>query len=196
MMRIKVRDEIIEIPKYVIDKIPLIQTLDETKSEEMIELEEISPSFLKHVIHHVNNQQKPLNLKKRLDDEFEKDVIKKFLGYLGMNQLINAFYQPPEFIEDRRVVHSIHSDAGSYVVLLLQNEYMKINLDKVNKYICDISRDLIAETSSSFICEKRDHYGDFKKSVSKNDLVIDIHGIYMYAEKYIDSFIKGKKIYR
>jgi len=98
MMRLKVRDEIVNVPEYVIDKIPLIQALKETESDQIIELKEISPSFLKHIIQFVNNQQKPIYLKNILDDEFEEQVIKEFLGYLGMDQLIIEFYKPPQRI--------------------------------------------------------------------------------------------------
>jgi hypothetical protein len=93
MMRLKVRDEIVIVPEYVIDKIPLIQALKETESDQIIELKEISPRFLKHIIQFVNNQQKSKYLKKILDDEYEEQVIKEFLGYLGMDQLITEFYK-------------------------------------------------------------------------------------------------------
>src|SRR5579863_9163577 len=94
MIKLNVRGDLIEIPSYAIADIPFIKVLAETKSEDIIEIDAISPKFLKHIIEYIKTQQRPSSLKTILSKEFEEQTIKENLKYLAMDKLLNSFYDP------------------------------------------------------------------------------------------------------
>jgi hypothetical protein len=54
----------------------------------------MSPRFLQLIVDHCKNDQKTSYLKTVLSNEFDDDVIKIYLKYLGMNIVYDEMYKP------------------------------------------------------------------------------------------------------
>ena len=94
-IQLSCRDEIIDVPMYCIKKIPLLESIEESKSNEIVTLDSMSPRFLRLIVDYCKNDQKSAYLKKVLTDEFDDDIIKIYLKYLGMNIVFDELYPPP-----------------------------------------------------------------------------------------------------
>lgn len=93
-IKLNCRGDIIDVPKYCIKKIPLLDAIEESKFKETVTLDLISPRFLQLIVDYTKNDQKTEHLRKILTDEFDDDVIKIYLKYLGMNIVFDELYKP------------------------------------------------------------------------------------------------------
>lgn len=190
-MELKVRDIIIKIPNFVIDKIPLIESLNETKSDQMIELTEISPRFLKHIIEYFNNDQKPLFLKSKLNEEFEEFAIKKYLKYLGLDVLLNRLYKSHK-IDDKIIIYSIYSFRSKefhkvYECVLNDGSVIKAKDIVDNNILIRIQDEKIKLVNKlSIDVFYWDEWNDIGRSamISKENVLEDVDGYYMSPSIY------------
>jgi len=118
-MIITVRGEVIEVTNYVANKIPYLQALNDTigDTKECIAINSIvSPRFLKIVIEYFTNDQLSDDLKKILREEFEEDVIKCNLLYLGLNDIYDLFYvfKPNRYFKGKLVIDDIVTAIDHY----------------------------------------------------------------------------------
>jgi hypothetical protein len=109
-LKLNVRGDLIEIPSYAILHIPFIKILSETKSDDIIKIDAISPKFLNYILEYIKNQQQTSYLKTRLTIEFEEQTIKDNLMYLAMDKLLdklfNSFYNSKHMINNMPVIES------------------------------------------------------------------------------------------
>jgi hypothetical protein len=92
-MKISVRDILIDISEDISDKIPFLETLnsaqhsDETNTNEIINLDSISPEILMIIIDHFKENTKIHKLGKTLFDQYDIKIIEQNFKYLGLHEL-------------------------------------------------------------------------------------------------------------
>src|SRR5438552_8395090 len=91
-MILNIRGKRIEIPRYVATQIPFIDAL-KCESNEIIEVNTLSPRFLDIIIDYVRDEQKLSFLKTTLEREFDVENIQKYLKYLGMKETFDMLYE-------------------------------------------------------------------------------------------------------
>lgn len=107
-LKLNVRGDLIEIPSYAISHIPFFKILSETKSDDVIKVDAISPKFLNYIMEYIKNQEPISYLKRRLTENFEEKTIKDNLMYLGMDKLLNILYDLT--INDMPVIEYFNSN--------------------------------------------------------------------------------------
>ncbi len=147
VLKICVRGIYFNVIQVVAYSIPLLKILFQEKTNEIIHLDSISPSFITHIIDHLIHQKKVFFLKELLEKEFEKENIIFFLKYLGMDELIDKMYSQISTIEGKTIVINVgyqkwknidgkfldENDIDNDKHIHILNE---IILDETDKYIC------------------------------------------------------------
>ena len=80
-------DVLIDIAK----QIPFLEALIETKTNEFVVINEVSPKFFRILINFIKNQEKIYWFERDINI-FEKEDIERWLKYLGMDVLINKLF--------------------------------------------------------------------------------------------------------
>lgn len=84
---IMTREELIQIPKYVIDKIPYVEE-KMREQDHTINLDEIPPRFMKFIVTFINNDLSPDYVLKKIRKVYEPERISHYLQCIGMSDLI------------------------------------------------------------------------------------------------------------
>jgi len=100
-----IRDELITVPEYIVNKIPFLQTLKSTiqedktpenlaqeKSSRILTINSLSPRLFKIIIDYSKNDYKIYLLMRLLYEQFANDIIKQNLGYLCLEELYNNLH--------------------------------------------------------------------------------------------------------
>lgn len=200
MARLLVRGSDIYVHEFVVYKIPLIEKRVEKLQQDgkggALIIDEIAPNFMRHIVEYMNNEQKPLVLKQKLDAEFEKTKIIAFLKILGLDSLIHRLYDFPETIEGKPTISHIQricdfSNELRYLNCILRDG-TKIPMETIDTtaYVCQISGRLIKETSQAMWFEYKPTEPGMQniQIINKCDIITDIRGYFMFMDKYL---IKG-----
>ena len=174
VLTLNVRGTPFIIGSYIIERIPLFETLYETKSTDVIELKEIPPNFLIHLIHFYTMQQKYIEFKKILDREFEKQDINIFFKYLGIDGLYDKLYGRKNVIDGMLVIYSYNSSYGYE----LSNGSTTSGGGLLDKALFLIN-DVIIEDCEHYICVQRQRrHGEtdvfHKYYISKQKIICDM----------------------
>lgn len=217
-MNLIVRGESINVPEYVIDRIPYIKTYILSKNEvydlenndsdqyQSLEIDSVSPKFISLLIQGIKNENKPSYMKTLFENYFEEEDIKKYLQFLQINDLHNLYYSEiplePHKINGRLLIDKILNYISHLVYVLSNNDL--VNSRDNNKYF-DI-RNTIIRIPGEKIMVKNDHNYigcvPFTRKVYNTDKyyylvscdkVIEYNGKYwMNIEDYIVPFIDNQ----
>ena len=151
VLKLKIRDVIIEVSEYISKCIPFFHILFSEKTDLIVEVNEVAPNFVNHLIDFFRNQKKIDDLKKKLESEFDTTDCKLFLKYLGMNDLYKKLYDPVHEINGKLIVNLLNK---KYII----NEYKKcllysdsdISLLRKDKYMDGIDRMVSLVTKNSY----------------------------------------------
>src|SRR5579863_7682413 len=108
----------IEIPISIAKQIPYIEALlsteEATKCQTINISEEVSPKFLHLIVDFIRNKQKIDYLKTILKNEFDDEIIKRQLLYLGLNDLVDKIYDycPKEYM-NRLIINNVFYTGNS-----------------------------------------------------------------------------------
>ena len=126
-IKIDIRGDVFNILTNIGKQIPFIEALIETKSDETIILDEISPLFFSILIEHLKNQEHHNTFVKKLSN-FDPLMIQKWLKYLGMNEMYMMMYGSEcKYIDNKLLIKDIRgvqfstTCAGITIVYVLLN---------------------------------------------------------------------------
>jgi hypothetical protein len=197
-LKLNVRGDLIEIPSYAISHIPFIKVLAETKSEDIIEIDVISPKFLNYIIEYIKNQQSPSFLKTILSKEFEKQTIEENLKYLAMDTLFNSFYDPKHTINGLPVIVSFTSDKcimrdGQLIRACdidLINTLIVLSIRLMNVYLID------HESQIQFTFYDDREKKEITKAIHTSWLICENKSWYIHVINYCKYNLPGSNIFK
>ena len=169
-MNVNLRGENINIPKYVVDKIPYFESLYSCESECDISLNSLSPRFMQILIEYFINDKKLDEFKYIVGEEFDEQYINTQLIYLGLKELyddLNGRYRSAyKIINDKIAIYDVIRTAdqeynitycgvtydGS-LISLFSNEKNEEE-ENINKFIFNIKNEninVIRNSSGKYI---------------------------------------------
>ncbi len=190
VLKICVRGTSFDIEEYVAKSIPFLKILFEQNTNDIIELNSISPCFLTLLIGHLINKKKVICLKKLLEEDFEKDDIVIFLKYLGMHELLDKIYNPVSTIDGKIIIVSCGVDKWKD-----NNGKIFDRKDIDNREYIHILNEIILEETDNSICvvRQRDLYDSiigrkniffFRQYISKLHLLKHMNSFYVDMNTY------------
>ncbi len=186
ILKLSVRGTQFNIDQYIIFCVPLFQVLNETKSTDNIELIEISPTFLTHLIHFYVTDQKCINFKKILDRYFEKDTIQTYFKYLGIDKIYDKMYSRKHMIDGKKIIYRSNRDMYE----LSDGSSVKISSKELVKTLFWIN-EIIIEDRENYICVKREiniRNSSFisRYYILKSEIISDMNLYFVPYTKYKD----------